>query len=43
MTAAQRLRDWDQLNWVIPDMVAPMRRYLDQLACIRRAGSTHVS
>jgi hypothetical protein len=31
VTGVQRLPDWDQLGTVIPDIVAPMRRYLDQL------------
>jgi len=39
MRAAQRLPDWDRLHSVIPDIVTPMRRYLDQLACILRPGS----
>jgi site-specific recombinase XerD len=39
MSAPQRLPDWDQLAAAIPGVVAPMRRYLDQLACILRPGS----
>jgi hypothetical protein len=34
-----RLCDWDQLSAAVPDMVATMRRYLDQLASILRPGS----
>ena len=33
------LPDWDQLAASIPDVVATMRRYLDQLGCILRPGS----
>jgi site-specific recombinase XerC len=39
MTGVQRLPDWDQLDAAIPDVVAPMRRYLQQLAHILRPGS----
>jgi site-specific recombinase XerD len=39
VTGAQRLPDWDQLGAAIPDIVAPMRRYLQQLAAILRPGS----
>jgi site-specific recombinase XerD len=39
VTGAQRIPDWDQLGTAIPDIVAPMRRYLDQLAHILRPGS----
>jgi site-specific recombinase XerD len=34
-----RLSDWDQLSAAVPDIAATMRRYLDQLASILRAGS----
>ena len=34
-----RLSDWEQLSAAVPDMVATMRRYLDQLASILRPGS----
>jgi site-specific recombinase XerD len=34
-----RLSDWDQLSAAVPNMVATMRRYLDQLASILRPGS----
>jgi site-specific recombinase XerD len=36
---SRRLPDWDRLAVTIPDVVAPMRRYLDQLTCILRPGS----
>jgi site-specific recombinase XerD len=39
MTGAQRLPDWDHLAVAIPDLVTPMRRYLQQLDCILRPGS----
>ncbi|GIJ65062.1 tyrosine-type recombinase/integrase [Virgisporangium aurantiacum] len=39
MTRAQPLPDWQQLATAIPDIVAPMRRYLQQLAAILRPGS----
>jgi site-specific recombinase XerD len=38
---SRRLPGWDLLAAVIPDMVTPMRRYLDQLACILRPGSVN--
>jgi site-specific recombinase XerD len=34
-----RLADWDQISATAPDMVATMRRYLDQLTSILRPGS----
>jgi site-specific recombinase XerD len=34
-----RLPDWDHLARTAPDVVATMRRYLDQLACVLRPGS----
>ncbi|RSM57984.1 hypothetical protein DMB66_31270 [Actinoplanes sp. ATCC 53533] len=39
MNGSRRLPAWDTLAAEIPDMVTPMRRYLDQLACILRPGS----
>jgi site-specific recombinase XerD len=39
MTGTQRLPDWEHLAAVIPDLVTPMRRYLQQLDCILRPGS----
>jgi site-specific recombinase XerD len=39
VTAAQRFPDWDELTAAIPDVVAPMRRYLQQLTAILRPGS----
>lgn len=39
MSGPLRLSDWDQLSAAVPDMVATMRRYLDQLASILRPGS----
>jgi site-specific recombinase XerD len=39
VSSSRRLPHWDQLAAVIPDTVTPMRRYLDQLACILRPGS----
>ena len=39
MTAAQRFPGWNQLGSAIPDIVAPMRRYLQQLTVILRPGS----
>jgi site-specific recombinase XerD len=37
--SGRRLPDWDQLACAIPDVVATMRAYLDQLGCILRPGS----
>jgi alanine racemase len=37
--SGRRLPDWDQLAATIPDVVATMRAYLDQLDCILRPGS----
>jgi site-specific recombinase XerD len=37
--SSRRLPDWEQLTATLPDVVAPMRRYLEQLACILRPGS----
>ena len=39
MSGSRRLPGWEQLAATIPDVVTPMRRYLDQLACILRPGS----
>lgn len=39
MSGPQRLPDWDHLAAAAPDVVATMRRYLDQLACVLRPGS----
>ena len=35
------LPSWDQLEPVAPDMVATMRRYLEQIACVLRPGSVN--
>jgi site-specific recombinase XerD len=39
VTGVQRFPDWDQLGTAIPDLAAPMRRYLQQLTAILRPGS----
>src|SRR3954451_3122964 len=39
MSGPLRLPRWDELAAVIPDVVATMRRYLDQLSAILRPGS----
>jgi hypothetical protein len=39
VSSSRRLPGWGQLAVTIPDVVAPMRRYLDQLACILHPGS----
>jgi site-specific recombinase XerD len=39
VSGSRRLPGWEQLAATIPDVVTPMRRYLDQLACILRPGS----
>jgi hypothetical protein len=39
VTGAQRLPDWEQLSTAVPDIVTPMRRYLQQLTAILRPGS----
>lgn len=39
MSGPDRLPDWDHLAARAPDVVATMRRYLDQLACVLRPGS----
>jgi site-specific recombinase XerD len=33
------LPDWEQLTGTIPQITAPMRRYLEQVACVLRPGS----
>jgi site-specific recombinase XerD len=33
------LPDWEQLTGAIPGITAPMRRYLEQVACVLRPGS----
>ena len=39
MTRPQRFASWDQLATAVPDIAAPMRRYLQQLTAILRPGS----
>jgi site-specific recombinase XerD len=39
VTRARRFAGWDQLATAVPDITAPMRRYLQQLAAILRPGS----
>jgi site-specific recombinase XerD len=39
VTGVQRFPDWNQLRSAVPDIVAPMRRYLQQLTVILRPGS----
>jgi hypothetical protein len=39
MTGTPRLPDWDRLDTALPDIAAPMRRYLLQLTAILRPGS----
>ena len=39
MSRPQRFADWDQLGIAVPDVAAPMRRYLQQLTAILRPGS----
>jgi site-specific recombinase XerD len=39
VSGVQRLPGWGQLGTAIPDIVAPMRRYLQQLTSILRPGS----
>jgi hypothetical protein len=34
MSHSRRLPDWELLATTLPDIAAPMRRYLDQLACV---------
>jgi site-specific recombinase XerD len=39
VTGPALLPDWEQLAETIPGIVAPMRRYLEQVACVLRPGS----
>ena len=39
MTGPALLPDWEQLEQVIPQITVPMRRYLEQVACVLRPGS----
>jgi len=39
VTGPALLPDWAQLEQVIPQITAPMRRYLEQVACVLRPGS----
>ena len=39
MSGPLRLPNWEQLAAAIPDVVATMRRNLDQMSCILRPGS----
>jgi site-specific recombinase XerD len=39
VTGPRRFPDWEQLGASVPDLAAPMRRYLQQLAHILRPGS----
>ena len=39
MTGPALLPDWQQLEQVIPQITGPMRRYLEQVACVLRPGS----
>ena len=39
MTGPALLPDWEQLAEVIPQITVPMRRYLEQVACVLRPGS----
>ncbi|GAA2343399.1 tyrosine-type recombinase/integrase [Dactylosporangium salmoneum] len=39
MTGVQQFPDWDHLVTAVPDIAAPMRRYLQQLQVILRPGS----
>ena len=39
MTGPALLPDWPQLAEVIPHVTIPMRRYLEQIACVLRPGS----
>jgi hypothetical protein len=39
VSSSRRLPGWDLLAAAIPEVVTPMRRYLDQLASILRPGS----
>jgi site-specific recombinase XerD len=39
VTGPALLPDWARLEQVIPQVTVPMRRYLEQVACVRRPGS----
>jgi site-specific recombinase XerD len=39
VSAPVRFADWDTLQAALPEVVATMRRYLDQLTCLLRPGS----
>jgi site-specific recombinase XerD len=39
VTGPALLPDWAQLQQVIPQVTVPMRRYLEQIACVLRPGS----
>jgi site-specific recombinase XerD len=39
VTGPALLPDWAQLEQVIPQIITPMRRYLEQVACVLRPGS----
>ena len=39
MTALALLPAWEQLEEAIPAVTVPMRRYLEQVACVLRPGS----
>ena len=39
MTGPALLPGWEQLGQVIPQVTGPMRRYLEQVACVLRPGS----
>src|SRR4029077_13136040 len=39
VTGPALLPDWQQLEEVIPQVTGPMRRYLEQVACVLRPGS----
>ena len=39
MTGPALLPDWAQLAEVLPGITDPMRRYLEQVACVLRPGS----
>ncbi len=39
MSGPAPLPDWEQLTRAIPAITAPMRRYLEQVACVLRPGS----
>ena len=39
MTGPALLPGWEQLEKAIPQITGPMRRYLEQVACVLRPGS----